>query len=97
MHTATEGQSTTSPAIRDSQAEPKSETINRIAGSVHEAVDRVAQGAHGALQTLRGSSEGWKETGDRSVDRVQTYIRENPITALGVAAAAGFLLSRLLR
>ena len=81
----------------DSQDESKSETINRIASSAHQAVDRVAQGADSALHSLRGSSEAWKETGDQSLERVQAYVREQPLTALGIAAAAGFLLSRLMR
>jgi ElaB/YqjD/DUF883 family membrane-anchored ribosome-binding protein len=93
MQTTTDNQSVDTPAMLDSQ----SETISRIAGSAHQAVDRVAQGANSALQSLRGGSEAWKHTGDPSLERVQGYVREQPLLALGVAAVAGFLLSRLMR
>lgn len=83
------------PTTPDSPQEAKSETVNRVASSVHHAVDRVAQGADDALQSVRDSA--WKATGDQSLERVQDYVRDNPIMALGVALAAGFLLSRLMR
>ena len=88
---------TTIPATPDNQQDSKSETINRIATSAHQTVDRIAHGADSALQSLRGGSENWKETGDQSLERVQTYVREKPLTAIGMAMAAGFLLSRLIR
>jgi ElaB/YqjD/DUF883 family membrane-anchored ribosome-binding protein len=88
---------TTIPATPDNQQEARSETINRIATSAHQTVDRMAQGADGALQSLRSGSEAWKETGDQSLERVQAYVRQKPLTALGMAVAAGFVLSRLIR
>jgi len=93
MQTTTDNQPADTPTMLDNPAE----TINRIAGSAHQAVDRVAQGANSALQSLRGSSDAWKHSGDQSLERVQEYIREKPLVALGMAAAAGFLLSRLMR
>jgi ElaB/YqjD/DUF883 family membrane-anchored ribosome-binding protein len=81
--------------IADTPHEAKSETVNRLAGSAHQAVDRVAQSADHALQSLRDST--WKATGDQSLERVQSYVRDNPLMALGMALAAGFLLSRLIR
>jgi ElaB/YqjD/DUF883 family membrane-anchored ribosome-binding protein len=74
-----------------------SDTINRIAGSAHQAVDRIAQGADSTLQSLRGSSSQWKDVSGQSFENVQAYVREKPLTALGLALAAGFLLSRLVR
>jgi len=74
-----------------------SDTINRIASSAHQTVDRIAKGADSTLQSLRGSSSQWKEAGGQSFENVQTYVREKPLTALGLALAAGFLISRLIR
>ncbi len=97
MQTTVDSESLATPTIPDSREESKSETIDRIAGAAHQTVDRVAQRAGSALQSLRGSSEAWKGTGDQSLERVQEYVRERPLTALGIAMAAGFLLSRLIR
>lgn len=79
----------------DTMHDAKSETVNRLASSAHHAVDRVAQGADNALQSVRDSA--WKATGDHSLERVQDYVRDNPIMALGTALAVGFLISRLIR
>lgn len=97
MQTTVDNEAIANPTIPDSREESKSETITRIASSAHQAVDRVAQGADSALQSLRGNSQAWKETGDQSLERVQEYVREKPLMALGMAVAAGFLLSRLVR
>jgi ElaB/YqjD/DUF883 family membrane-anchored ribosome-binding protein len=97
MQTTVDNEPGANPTMPDSQEESKSETINRIASSAHQAVDRIAQGADSALQSLHGNSQVWKATGDHSVERVQQYVREKPLMALGMAAAAGFLLSRLMR
>jgi len=74
-----------------------SDAINRIASSAHQTVDRLAKGADTTLQSLRGSSSQWKEVSDQSFANVQAYVREKPLTALGLALAAGFLISRLIR
>lgn len=97
MQTTADSESFVTPTTPDTREGSKSETINRIAGSAHQAVDRIAQGADSALQSLRGTSEAWKGTGDHSLERFQEYVRERPLAALGAAAAAGFLLARLLR
>jgi ElaB/YqjD/DUF883 family membrane-anchored ribosome-binding protein len=97
MQTTVDSASVVTPTATDTREGSKSETINRIAGSAHQAVDRVAQGADSALQSLRGSSEAWKDTGDQSLERVQEYVRERPLVALGMAVATGFLLGRLMR
>ncbi len=80
-----------------SASESGSDAIHRAAGGAHQAVDRIAQGADNALQTLRGGSESWKVVSDESLEHANAYVREKPRMALGMAAAAGFLLSRLLR
>jgi ElaB/YqjD/DUF883 family membrane-anchored ribosome-binding protein len=97
MQTTADSESVATPTVPDTREESKSETINRIASSAHHAVDRIAQGADGALHSLRGGSTAWKDTGDQSLERVQEYVRDRPLMALGMAVAAGFLLSRLMR
>ena len=97
MQTTADSESVVTPTVPETREGSKSETINRIAGSAHQAVDRIAQGADSALQSVRGSSEAWKESGDQSLERVQEYVRESPLVALGMAVAMGFLLGRLMR
>jgi ElaB/YqjD/DUF883 family membrane-anchored ribosome-binding protein len=97
MHSTVDNETVADAARPDGQEPSTSETVNRIASSAHQVVDRVAQKADSALQSLRGNSQVWKATGDQSLERVQDYVREKPLMALGMAVAAGLLLGRLMR
>ncbi len=57
-------------------------------------------------ETLTVDSEGWMDPGTREMwtrrlatarDRVQTFVTNNPLAAVGAAAATGFLIARIFR
>ncbi|MGZ4996549.1 MAG: DUF883 family protein [Methylobacter sp.] len=69
------------------------ETIDTASEFAHETVDKIADAA----------KEAFGETGERLSDAEQKmvtdlrgFIHDNPITSVGIAVAAGFILSRLL-
>lgn len=71
-------------------------TVDHMASQAHETVDRVAQAANQAAERMserrsemKGQQEEWMST-------VSNYVQDNPITSLGIAAAGGYLLSRIL-
>ena len=92
-------------------------TIDQIADSAHNAVDRLTEGARPTV--LRGASnarhlmEGISGTTDRVEEQLEktvtrlkdaeqqlagvsrSYFREHPLTATGIALAAGFLVGQL--
>lgn len=70
--------------------------VDRIASSAHQAVDSVAEAAYSAAETLGEKGGNLKEMQARLMEDCNNYVRENPMAALGIAAATGFLLSRLL-
>ncbi len=72
------------------------ETIDKASKSAHEAVDKIASAGNQAAEALGKKGERLKNTEQQLVDDCRSYVRDNPITSLGIAAAAGFLLSRLL-
>lgn len=72
------------------------ETIDKASNYAHEAVDMIANASNQAAETLDQKSEQLKTAEQRIVKNCQVYIRDNPVTALGIAVAGGFLLSRLL-
>jgi ElaB/YqjD/DUF883 family membrane-anchored ribosome-binding protein len=56
--------------------------------------------------TLKVDPEGWVDPATRerwmqrfstAKDQVQTFVNNNPLAAVGVAAATGFLVARLFR
>ncbi|MGR8997467.1 MAG: DUF883 family protein [Gammaproteobacteria bacterium] len=72
------------------------ETIDKAANSAHEAVDKVASATNQAAETLGQKGEKLKNAEQQLMEDCRGYVRDNPMTSLGIAVAAGFLLSRVL-
>ena len=82
--------------------------INKVSEAAHPALDRFASGAHRAVdkmagattqtaQTISEKSVQLREVQMRATEQCRVYVRANPMVAVGIALAAGYLLSRLLR
>lgn len=71
-------------------------TTDKVSDFVHETVDAVADASNHARAAFDEKSDQIMNAEQQLLKNCQTYIRENPVTSLGLAAAGGFLLSRLL-
>ncbi|MDI1232350.1 MAG: DUF883 domain-containing protein [Methylobacter sp.] len=71
-------------------------TIDKAASSAHEALDKVASVTNQATEALGEKGEQLINAEQQLTENCCGYVRENPVTSLGIAVAAGFLLSRLL-
>ena len=71
--------------------------VNTTTDRVHDTVDRAAGAANATLQQLGDKSEEWVAMGNQAMESTRTYVRENPLVALGVALAVGILLARITR
>lgn len=76
-------------------AERARDGIDRLRDSAHRTVDQAADAAATATDRLSERGEVWVATGDEWMDSTRGYVRAHPIAALGMALAAGYLLSRL--
>ena len=72
------------------------EKIDKAANSVNEVVDNVASATNQAAEALSEKGAQLKNAEQQLMEDCRVYVRENPITSLGIAVAAGFLLSRVL-
>ncbi|WP_290647581.1 hypothetical protein [Aquisalimonas sp.] len=83
-------------------------TTEEVAGKAHETVDRVAEGAgraeeaarerlSGAGDEVREKVQYGKERADDLLGSVSGYIRDYPLTAIGLAFVAGTLYASLKR
>jgi ElaB/YqjD/DUF883 family membrane-anchored ribosome-binding protein len=72
-------------------------TVNRVSDSAHETVDRLADTASTAMEQWGVKAEELLAMKDRAMDTTRTYVRENPLVALGIALAVGILLARITR
>ncbi len=70
--------------------------VDRLASGAHQAVDKLAGVATQASHTLGAKSEQMKDVQQKLAEDCRAYVREKPVTALAIAAGAGFLISRLL-
>ncbi len=108
MHTSTPPSSST-PEPRD-VSERAHGGIDRVRDSAHASVDRatetVSSAAHGSIDSAAGAAsaaadslgrrgEEWLATTDEWTAPAREYVREHPLSALGIAFTAGYLLSRL--
>lgn len=78
--------------------------VEAYSRSAHQAVDRAAEAASAAasrmgeqVEALGAKGEELLEMKDQWVDGAREYVREHPFQALGIALAAGYLLSMMMR
>lgn len=71
--------------------------LNKAAARVRGAVDQVANTAQPTVQWLEEQSEILSTRGDKLVDGTRKYVAEHPLQSLGLALAAGYVISRLMR
>ena len=70
--------------------------VGRVAAGAHDAVDKAA-GMVAAAAKIAGEKSGQlRDVQERYVEACRERVRDKPLAALGIALAAGFVLSFLL-
>lgn len=72
------------------------EAIDKASHAAHETVDKIAGATNKAAERIGEKGEQLKNAEQNLLNNCRVYARENPVASLGIAVAAGFLLSRLL-
>lgn len=80
----------------DSVSDAAQPAIEHLRAGAHQAVDSAGGVATHAAGALGGKGDQLQDSGKRIVERTGGYVREHPVASLGMAVAAGYLLSRLL-
>jgi ElaB/YqjD/DUF883 family membrane-anchored ribosome-binding protein len=86
--------------LEDFMAEAKRSTegtIDRMSQSAHDAVDKAANVASSYADRFSSKGEQLIDMRDDWMNAARDYIRENPLQALGIAVAAGYLLHMITR
>lgn len=71
--------------------------MNKATARAHGAMDQIAEAAAPAAQWLEEQSETLATTGEKLMDSTCKYVAAHPLRSLGLALAAGYLISRLTR
>jgi ElaB/YqjD/DUF883 family membrane-anchored ribosome-binding protein len=88
--------STGAHEVIDKVSDATRPAVDRIASGAHQAVDKIASTAGQAAATLGVTGEQVKNAQIQAMEQCRGYVRDNPLMALGIAIAAGFVLSRVL-
>lgn len=71
--------------------------IDRAAEYAHRTVDKAVTGATPAAEWIDDQATAFNAAQSKLVDNTRAYVAANPLASLGMAIAAGFLVSRILR
>jgi ElaB/YqjD/DUF883 family membrane-anchored ribosome-binding protein len=71
--------------------------VDRLSQSAHEAVDKAASVASSYAERFSTKGEELMQMQEDWVSTARDYVRENPLQALGIAVAAGYLLHMITR
>ena len=71
--------------------------LDRLSEEAHAVVDRLAEAATDAQAVVVGRGEQLGRAGRRASHSARSMISDHPLSAVGIAVAAGFLLSRFVR
>ncbi len=84
-------------ATTDRLSERAHESVDQVAKTAGKVEERVRHEASEADARVRDAGQKAKERSDETLHSVSTFVGEHPLTSLGVAFAAGTLLSALIR
>lgn len=65
--------------------------------ATHKQIDRVSDGVHRVVDRFGEKADELLEMKEDWLDATRGYVREHPVAALGIALAAGYLLSAITR
>jgi ElaB/YqjD/DUF883 family membrane-anchored ribosome-binding protein len=81
----------------DEAARKTRPAIDQVAAMAHQVVDKAAGAAAPTADWLAAQGESLNATQKKLLAGTSNYVSANPFKALGIALAAGFLLSRITR
>ena len=84
------------------------ETLDNLTNTAAEAAEKIASTASQAAEALSEKGEQLAEVAsekgkqlmnmeEQFIKNCRIYIRDNPMTSVGIAVAAGFILSQVMR
>lgn len=80
----------------DKVADVAHPAVDTIVNKAHAVVDDTAQGATRAAATASVKGAQLKGLQDDLAEQLRTYVREKPLTAIGIAVGATLIARRLL-
>lgn len=70
--------------------------VDTVSDFAHETVDKATKGTQHAVDKIDKEGVQLKHAEQRLTEECSIYIRDNPLTSVGIAMGVGFILSKLL-
>ena len=83
--------------ITDQAVKSAHDTLERMSGPVGHAEDSLRETTHKVQERVKATAQKAQESTKELTNSVTGYIQENPLTAVGIAAAVGVVVGVLLR
>ncbi len=85
-----------SPSAMQRAVQGAHAAVDNVARRIETAVDRVKSGAQTTAQTVQEGAGEIAEMEREMLESVRSTVRAHPLLTIGLAVAAGMLLSRLI-
>ena len=79
----------------DKMIDPALDTVGRVTEVAPEAVNRLSSGATQAADRVSAQAARVSEASGRAVESSKSWIQDQPLQAVGMALALGFIIGRL--
>ncbi|SFW97580.1 hypothetical protein SAMN02745752_00005 [Marinospirillum alkaliphilum DSM 21637] len=79
----------------DQLSESAHQSVDQIARSAGKVEERIRHNAADAEEYVKDAGHKTKKYSDKTLESVSAYVQDNPLICLGLAFAAGSLLSAL--
>jgi ElaB/YqjD/DUF883 family membrane-anchored ribosome-binding protein len=73
------------------------ETVDRVAESANQAEQEVRDAAARTAKKAKQAQEQALDAAEDGMQKVRSYVEQNPLASAGIAFAAGLILSSLVR
>lgn len=84
-------------ATTDHLTERAHESVDQISRTAGKAEERIRKEAGNAENLVRNASQKTRNQSGEALKSISGFVQDNPLTSLGLAFAAGTLLSALKR
>jgi len=80
--------------VVDTVSDFAQETVDKATKVTNEAIGKASKGSQQAVDKIGKKGEQLRTAEQRLLKATSAYVRNNPITSVGIAIGAGFLLSK---
>ena len=81
----------------ESKSTTPQKQIDRVSDGAHRVVDTTANRVSAIADRFGEKADELLEMKEDWVEATSNYVREHPVAALGIALAAGYVLSAIMR